>query len=123
VDGFFVPSAVYRELRRPQDSKVYRLLERELELSKQETESVRRAEQAANRVANANQAAADLCFAGWKDAVTGLELGYRNVVKTQELLAEERLQAASRPWYESPVLWLVMGAAAVIGGAAALKGL
>lgn len=122
VDGFFVPTAVYRSFRRPQDSEVYRLLDKELEISKAEALELRSAETATKRIADANLEVARIWEDGWKAAQASLEKDAAKLAADREAFDDRRL---NRPFWEHGTFWfgvgMLAGAAAVIGGAYGLK--
>ncbi|NJO82037.1 MAG: hypothetical protein HC828_04060 [Blastochloris sp.] len=120
VDGFFVPSLVYRQLRRPQESEAYRLLDQELQLAKAELHERTQESLAAGRVAESSRQLADRCWAGWEQSADGLAKGYEALAAGQKSLADERAEDGS-----SPVLWFGVGVAvgvlAILAGAIALE--
>ena len=59
VSGFFVPSAQYRALRKPEESDVYKLLEKELQLAKMEIDARKNAKQAAESAIDNYKAASE----------------------------------------------------------------
>lgn len=99
VPGFFVPSAEFRALRRPNESRIYKLLEEELRLAKLEIGAL-----------NVATEAGDSAIARWKDLAAH---NYRNWRAAEEDVQAQTalvLEAAERGWYESPVLWFSIGA-------------
>jgi len=109
--GFFVPSAEYRSLIKPQESKVYRLLERELELATSESDALRKS---IDSSASALQE--------WKDLAAFHKGKWREAEDDIQAMAKDVADAAERGWYESPVLWAAVGALAVAAVVALTSG-
>lgn len=105
VDGFFVPSLTYRQLRRPQESEAYRLLDQELQLAKEELHERSLEAQAAGRVAESSRQLATTCWNGWEQSADGLAKGYEALAAGQKNLEDEQAQS-------SPVMWFGIGAVA-----------
>ena len=102
VPGFFVPSAVFRSMRKPQESRIYKLLDRELELANQEIESLRKSIDSGDEV-----------LAKWKGLSSEYEGNWRKAEADVQAMEGDVVEAAERGWYESPLLWMAIGAAAV----------
>lgn len=100
--GFFVPSSEFRAMRRPQDSQVYKLLERELAIADKEIESL-----------NKSIAAGDEALQKWKGIADHNETNWRAAENDVQEMRDDVAEAAERSWYESPLLWMGIGAGVV----------
>lgn len=108
--GFFVPSAVYRDIRDPTKSSAYRLLEQELEISKRIEAELRQLDQFNEaRLARATDDA-DRYRRMW------MEADQRAADANQRAV-----EAAQRSWIEEPVLWLLIGIGAAVAAMAAAQ--
>lgn len=107
-DGFFVPSALFREFERRYEAEPS--LRLELESSQNEAESLRLSRDALSVTSSISVQRMRVYQTSWRGCEEQLE-------KTHDLAIE----AAQRSWYESPALWVAVGAAATIGVAAAVK--
>lgn len=100
--GFFVPSAEYRDLVRPEKSRVYRLLESELKLATSESDALRK-----------SAALSAAALKEWKDLAAFHRGKWREAEDDVQAMAQDVAAAAERGWYESPVLWAAVGALTV----------
>lgn len=101
--GFFVPSKLYRELRDPTLSPEYRLLDAELRIS--------------NRIVDELKSLDGIRTTQVADLRTDAEMYRRRYLEGLDREAElhrRAVEASTRSWYESPILWMGIGIAATV---------
>lgn len=105
VPGFFVPSPLYRRLRRPSESPEYKLLDRELQLSTKETEAVRE-----------GLARAESALKRWKDIADADHTRWLDAEGRYQKQLVQTAQAGQRAWHEARSLWIAVGVLLTLAG-------